>query len=58
MARKITISFKDTKKDKELFDKLMNMEDRSAEIKKILRNSICENTTNNDKKVDDILDFE
>ena len=37
MARKITISFKETKKDLELFEYLSKLEDKSAEIKSLLR---------------------
>lgn len=40
MARKITISFKETKKDLELFELLDSLEDKSAEIKAILRKSL------------------
>lgn len=37
MARKITISFKETKKDIELYDFINSLDDKSAEIKNILR---------------------
>ncbi|CAI3549250.1 circadian clock-controlled protein [Clostridium neonatale] len=37
MARKISISFKETKKDIELFNILMELDDKSSDIKKILR---------------------
>ncbi|GAA0116969.1 circadian clock-controlled protein [Clostridium senegalense] len=65
MARKISISFKETTKDLELYDLLSNMEDKSCEIKRLLRKALEENSgtskENNkiektDKKID-ILDF-
>ena len=37
MARKISISFKETKKDIELFDFLTSLDDKSADIKAALR---------------------
>ena len=37
MARKITISFKETTKDLELFTYLDNLEDKSTEIKNLIR---------------------
>lgn len=40
MARKITISFKETRKDIELFELLDGMEDKSAEIKALLRQAL------------------
>ena len=36
MARKIDISFKNTTKEKEMYEYFANLEDRSAEIKQIL----------------------
>lgn len=39
MARKISISFKKTKKDIELYEYLMSLDDKSADIKNILRNA-------------------
>ena len=39
MAMKISISFKNTKKDIQLYEHLMNLDDKSAEIKNILRNA-------------------
>ncbi|KEH90637.1 hypothetical protein [Clostridium botulinum] len=66
MARKITISFKETKKDLELYNTLMAMEDKSCEIKHLIRRSLKNDTAykNIDKKADDenieevnILDF-
>lgn len=65
MARKITISFKETKKDLELFEYLSKLEDKSAEIKSLLRKVLVEgnNAANEEKIVEsknnnvDILDF-
>ena len=37
MAKKITISFKENKRDLELFEILDNLDDKSYEIKKALR---------------------
>lgn len=37
MARKISISFKETKKDIDLYNIINGLEDKSAEIKSILR---------------------
>lgn len=39
MAMKISISFKNTKKDIQLYEHLMSLDDKSAEIKNILRNA-------------------
>lgn len=65
MARKITISFKETKKDLELFEYLSKLEDKSAEIKSLLRKVLVKgnNAANEEKIVEsknnnvDILDF-
>ena len=59
MAKKITISFKETKRDTELYIQLMSMEDRSAEIKKILRGNFryAENTEEDVEKDNDLLQF-
>lgn len=38
MARKISISFKETGKDLELYDIINNLDDKSADLKNILRN--------------------
>ncbi|ALR90187.1 hypothetical protein [Clostridium butyricum] len=38
MARKISISFKETRKDLELYDIINNLDDKSADLKNILRN--------------------
>lgn len=40
MARKISISFKETKKDIELYNYIMNLEDKSAEVKALLRKAL------------------
>lgn len=34
MARKISISFKETRKDLELYDIINNLDDKSADLKK------------------------
>lgn len=65
MARKITISFKETKKDLELFEYLSKLEDKSTEIKNLLRKVLVKdnNATKEEKIVEsknnnvDILDF-
>lgn len=67
MAR-ITVSFKSTQKDIELHDYWDSMEDKSAEIKKVLKKEMerrksLENKENEQKptkkeeKVNNILDF-
>jgi|GEM_PF-6218267 len=52
MARKLSISFKETTKDIELYDYLEALEDRSTEIKEILRRGLKmkSETTKEDKK--------
>ena len=37
MARKISISFKETKRDLELYEYINSLDDKSADIKSILR---------------------
>jgi len=49
MARKITVSFKETEKDLELFNYYNNMEDKSTEIKDRLRKNMI------DEKMEKIL---
>ncbi|MGL4617089.1 MAG: hypothetical protein ACRCUM_02525 [Mycoplasmoidaceae bacterium] len=44
--KKISISFKNTTKDMELYLALMQLEDKSNEIKNILRNILLEKKTN------------
>ncbi|AIY79941.1 hypothetical protein U728_690 [Clostridium botulinum 202F] len=67
MAR-ITVSFKNTEKDTELHEYWDNMEDKSVEIKKVLRKEMerrksLENKkdeqklTKKEEKVNNILDF-
>ncbi|NFN14574.1 circadian clock-controlled protein [Clostridium botulinum] len=67
MAR-ITVSFKNTEKDTELYDYWDSMEDKSAEIKKVLKKEMerrksFENKENEQEpnkkedKVNNILDF-
>lgn len=64
MARKISISFKETNKDLELYKILMSMDDKSYEVKQILRTVLIkDNKVNQDidqNKIDNdmnILDF-
>lgn len=62
MARKITISFKETTKDIELYSYLISLEDKSTEIKNIIREGLTKSTTigkvNTTNKEDiNILDF-
>lgn len=67
MARKISISFKETKKDIELFNFLKSLDDKSADIKAALRNFYKNHLNDKDvpiedyvKKVDEevnVLDF-
>jgi hypothetical protein len=40
MARKITISFKETTKDIELYSYLISLEDKSTEIKDLIRKGL------------------
>ena len=40
--RRISISFKNTKRDTELYNALINMEDRSYEIKRVLRKAFID----------------
>lgn len=64
MARKISISFKETRKDLDLYNILMNLDDKSTDIKKILREFFQKNSEldmkpiQKDKKEDvNILNF-
>ena len=64
MARKISISFKETTKDIELYNYIMSLEDKSAEIKYLLRQVLKgEKTKNKDESKENvqeevnILDF-
>lgn len=40
MARKITISFKETTKDIELYSYLVSLEEKSSEIKDLIRKGL------------------
>lgn len=59
MARKISISFKETSKDIELYNIIMNIEDKSSELKQILRKALVKETEYNKHQNEDvnILDF-
>ena len=64
MARKISISFKETTKDIELYNYIMSLEDKSTEVKSLLRQALKNEKTkcNNEhkEKIDEdvnILDF-
>ena len=62
MARKITISFKETTKDIELYSYLVSLEDKSAEIKNIIRNGLSKTNSTEKKETEkkediNILDF-
>lgn len=62
MARKITISFKETTKDIELYSYLVSLEDKSTEIKNIIRDGLnklkSENKPEKVQKEDvDIMNF-
>ena len=63
IKRCLTISFKATTKDLKLYELLNNMEDRSAEVKKVLYDfyfggKTQDNKTNNSNNIDKILDDE
>jgi hypothetical protein len=45
LARKISISFKETTKDLELYNLLMSMEDKSYEIKQLIKKALKEDDT-------------
>lgn len=62
MARKISISFKETKKDLELYEYINCLDDKSAEIKTILREAFKDKLIKKEqsiKKKEDInvMDF-
>lgn len=46
MARKITISFKETTKDIELYSYLISLEDKSTEIKDLIRKGLEKKNSN------------
>lgn len=50
MARKISISFKETRKDIELFNILMELDDKSSDIKKVLRDYYKDNQNKGSKE--------
>ena len=63
IKRCLTISFKATTKDLKLYELLNNMEDRSAEVKKVLYDfyfgvKTQDHKTNNSNNIDKILDDE
>ena len=63
IKRCLTISFKATTKDLKLYELLNNMEDRSAEVKKVLYDfyfgvKTQDNKTNNSNNIDKFLDDE
>lgn len=63
IKRCLTISFKATTKDLKLYELLNNMEDRSAEVKKVLYDfyfggKTQDNKTNNSNNIDKALDDE
>ena len=63
IKRCLTISFKATTKDLKLYELLNNMEDRSAEVKKVLYDvyfggKTQDNKENNSNNIDKILDDE
>ena len=55
MARKISISFKETKKDIELFNFLNSLDDKSADIKVALRNFYKNQLSEKDVPVEDYV---
>lgn len=55
MARKISISFKETKKDVELFNFLNSLDDKSADIKTVLRNFYKNQMNDKDVPVEDYV---
>lgn len=64
MARKISISFKETTKDIELYNSIMDMEDKSCVLKQIIRSYLDKENKNiepaRNKSIDNdvnILDF-
>lgn len=55
MARKISISFKETKKDIELFNFLNSLDDKSADIKTTLRTFYKNQLNGKDVSVEDYV---
>lgn len=63
MARKITISFKESKRDIKLYDEVMKMDDKSHDVKEILYAALFGTQFETPKKVEkkenncNLLDF-
>ena len=57
MARKITISFKETTKDIELYSYLVSLEDKSTEIKEIIRKGLSKTNLNEKKETENKEDI-
>ena len=57
MARKITISFKETTKDIELYSYLVSLEDKSTEIKDIIRKGLSKTNLNEKKEAENKEDI-
>lgn len=57
MARKITISFKETTKDIELYSYLVSLEDKSTEIKEIIRKGLNKTNLNEKKETENKEDI-
>ena len=57
MAMKISISFKNTKKDIQLYEHLMSLDDKSAEIKNILRNAYKDKLLSSSEQPDNNKDL-
>lgn len=55
MAKKLSISFKQTKKDIELYNFLNSLDDKSADIKSILRNFYKDQLSEKDIPVKDYV---
>lgn len=55
MARKISVSFKETKKDIELFSFLNSLDDKSADIKAALRNFYKNQLNEKDVPIEDYV---
>ena len=56
MARKISISFKETKKDIELYNFINSLDDKSADLKSALRNYYKNQLNNSEIKKDEIVE--
>lgn len=63
MARKISISFKETSKDLELYNYINSLEDKSADVKALLRKALKSEKMDKIETIEkieedvDILDF-